>query len=197
MARFVLISDTSLTAPFRSFPLLQFLPSAPTAVPKPIYYFLKGKPFPALPDGQAKYAPYAVRKLEAALLKRFKREDVVVAHQDYIEKFIDNDTEVIGVSTMDPLGLGPLTMSYTVLLGLQGKAWVQEEWETLIKRINAARKGKKAKLLVGGPGVWDFTVLNDDFRKMNIDYAIQGETEDVINELFRQIATDSIDYNMF
>jgi len=197
MARFVLISDTSLTAPFRSFPLLQFLPSAPTAVPKPIYYFLKGKPFPALPDGQAKYAPYAVRKLEAALLKRFKREDVVVAHQDYIEKFIDNDTEVIGVSTMDPLGLGPLTMSYTVLLGLQGKAWVQEEWETLIKRINAARKGKKAKLLVGGPGVWDFTVRPEELEKEGIDYAFQGEADDIAADLFEQVASGKFDENEF
>ncbi len=197
MARFVLVSDTSLTAPFRNFPLLQFLPSAPNSVPASIYYFLKGKPFPTLPNGEAKYAPYAVRKLEAALLKRFRREDVVVAHQDYVEKFITDDTEVIGVSTMDPLGLGPLTMSYNVLLGLKGKPWVQIEWETLIERINRARKGKKAKLLVGGPGVWDFTVRPEELEKEGIDYAFQGEADDIAPDLFEQVASGTFDSNEF
>ncbi|MGC8548014.1 MAG: B12-binding domain-containing radical SAM protein [Candidatus Micrarchaeia archaeon] len=197
MAKFVLISDTSLTAPFRNFPLLQFLPSAPDAVPSPIYYFLKGKTYPALPNGEAKYAPYAVRKLEAALLKRFSRNDVVVAHQDYIEKFITDDTEVIGVSTMDPLGLGPLTMSYTVLLGLKGKPWVYIEWEKLIKRINAARKGKKAKLLVGGPGVWDFTVRPEELEREGIDYAFQGEADDIAADLFEQVATGNFNSDEF
>ena len=197
MAKYVLVSDTSLTAPFRNFPLLQFLPSAPDSVPAPIYYFLKGKPYPALPNGEAKYAPYSVRKLEAALLKRNKREDVVVAHQDYLEKFITDDTEVIGVSTMDPLGLGPLTMSYIVLLGLKGRPWVEVEWETLMNRINAARKGKKAKLLVGGPGVWDFTIRPDELERMNIDYAFQGEADDIAPDLFEQVANGNFDENEF
>ncbi|MEM0074623.1 MAG: radical SAM protein, partial [Candidatus Micrarchaeaceae archaeon] len=197
MAKYVLISDTSLTSPFRNFPLLQFLPSAPDSVPKPIYYFLKGAPFPALPNGEAKLAPYSIRKLEAALLKRNKREDVVVAHQNYIEKFITNDTEVIAVSTMDPLGLGPLTMSYNVLLGLKGKPWVQVEWETLIKRINAARRGKKAKLLVGGPGVWDFTVRPEELDNEGIDYAFQGEVDDIAADLFEQVSKGSFDSSEF
>ncbi|MGC8568226.1 MAG: B12-binding domain-containing radical SAM protein [Candidatus Micrarchaeia archaeon] len=198
MTKYVLVADSTLAYTYRDFPLLDFLPSAPSnAVPKRIWKFLKGKPPTKYPDGQLLHAPYSLRKLEAALLKENKREDVAVTDITEAYRFIKEDTEIIGVSTMDPLGIGPLTMSYAVLFGSQAPAWVRVEFEELIAELNRLRQGKKAKLVVGGPGVWDFTVLNEDFKKMNIDYAIQGETEDVINELFRQIATDSIDYNMF
>ncbi len=56
---------------------------------------------------------------------------------------------------MDPLGLGPLTMSYAVLFGSQDyTAWVKREFEELMARIRRAksRVGSRAKVLVGGPG---------------------------------------------
>ena len=49
MARYVLLSDTTLTRSYRNFPLLDFLASAPTSnVPGSVYSFLKGPPPPAL-----------------------------------------------------------------------------------------------------------------------------------------------------
>ncbi len=131
MTRFVLVSDSTLSYEYRNFPLLDFLPCAPgNAVPASIYRFLKGGPAPpAKPNGEAVYAPYAIRKLEASLLRKFKREEVVVAHEDYLQNFIKDDTEIIAVSTMDPLGLGPTTMSYYALFGGELNAWVKKEWD--------------------------------------------------------------------
>ncbi len=198
MAKYVLISDLTLMYDYRDFPLLDFLPCAPSgSVPGAIYNFLKGSASPPLPNGEAKYAPYSVRKIEAALLTRNKPEDVAVPHPDYIEQFIKDDTEVIGVSTMDPLGIAPLTMSYEVLFATHSSPWVRREWEALIHRINLARRGKKAKLIVGGPGVWEFTILPEELTKEGIDYAFQGESEDVIPYLFEQVAQDKLDPNMF
>ncbi|KAA0007887.1 MAG: radical SAM protein, partial [Thermoplasmata archaeon] len=78
--RIVLTSDPSLTSTFRDIPLLDFLPCAPTEnIPKFIYKILDTQ----LPDkdGELIQAPYAIRKVESALLNDgFKREDVVVAH---------------------------------------------------------------------------------------------------------------------
>jgi hypothetical protein len=45
-------------------------------------------------DGRASRAPYSVRKLEASLLKEHRPDEVVVAHEDYIEEFIDEESEV-------------------------------------------------------------------------------------------------------
>ena len=191
MAKYVLVSDTTLSHDYKNFPLLDFLPSAPTELlPEFIYNYLKGKPPPAI-DGRASLATYPLRKIESALLQKHKTEDVVVAHEDHIEDFIGDDTEIIGVTTMDPFGLAPLTMSYALLFGLTGPAYVKKEFTTLLERINRARNGKKAKLVVGGPGVWELTVHPDEMEKNHIDYAYQGESEDIIDDLFHYILDDS------
>ncbi|MGC8699883.1 MAG: B12-binding domain-containing radical SAM protein [Candidatus Micrarchaeia archaeon] len=198
MTRFVLIADPSLNASYRYFPLLDFLPSAPVeGVPRPIYKFLQGKPYDPLPDGSISITSYALRKIEAALLKRFPRNEVVVAHEAYLDKFIKDDTEVIGVDTMDPLGTGPVTMSYIALLKSKKGAWVTQEWLRLIRKINKLRAGKKAKLVIGGPGVWDFTIFPEELEKENIDYAFQGESDDIIADLFEQIPSGNFNKDEF
>src|SRR5215208_7593705 len=106
MAKYVLISDTTLSNEFRNFPLLDFLPCVPTSIiPGGIYNHLKGRPPPAV-NGLASKAPYPVRKIEAALLMEKDDRDVVIHNEYYIEEFIGQDTEVIAVSTMDPFGIG-------------------------------------------------------------------------------------------
>lgn len=199
MAKYVLISDSTLVAHYRHFPLLTFLPCAPSElVPKSVYYFLKGKQDAPLPNGEALTAAYSIRKLEAALLKSgVRREDIAVPHEGHLQDFIKNDTEIIAVSTMDPLGFGPLTMSYNVLFGVNHVPWVKVEWERLMAKINALRAGKKAKLVVGGPGVWEFTIEPEAVQKYNIDYAVQGECDDLAGQIFEQLSTGNIDTNQF
>ena len=191
MAKIVLVSDTTLSRNYRSVPLLDFLASAPTdQLPGSIYSFLKGPPPPAA-NGRAALAPYAIRKLEASLLKEYSNQEVVVAQEDHIADFVDDDTEIIGVSTMDPLGLGPLTMSYAVFFETKAPAYVQKEFESLLARVNRARAGKKAKLLVGGPGVWELTVRPEELEKNKIDFAFQGEADDIAPALFRYVLEES------
>ena len=199
MARFVLVCDSTLVNDYRNFPLLDFLPCAPAnIVPKSIYSFLKGPPVPAMANGETLFAPYSIRKLEAILQQRFNASDIAVPHESNIEKFITEDTEIIAVSTMDPLGIGPLTMSYAVLFGSANYvAWVRREWEALIEKVNRARKGKKAKLIVGGPGVWEFTLMPEELDRENIDYAFQGESDDVLCDLFEQLPSGNLDASKF
>lgn len=197
MAKYVLVSDTTLARNYRSVPLLDFLASAPTShLPSSVYSFLKGPPPPSV-SGRALLSPYAVRKLEAALLRESSPDDVVVAHEDHIAEFVDEDTELIGVSTMDPLGLGPLTMSYSVLFETSAPAYVQREFESLLARVNRAREGTKAKLLVGGPGVWELTVRPEEMQRNGIDYAFQGEADDIAPDLFRYVAEDATERSEF
>src|SRR5881396_2183309 len=48
-------------------------------------------------SGRARFAPYGLRKVEAALLRDgYSSEDVVVAHPDHIDRFIGPQTEVVG-----------------------------------------------------------------------------------------------------
>ena len=116
--------------------------------------------------------------------------------------FIKDDTEIIGINTMDPFGLGPTTMSYHALYeareqGHELKAFVRQDWENLIARVNKVREGKKAKLMIGGPGVWEYMLMPDEIERHKVDYLFQGETDDIVPELFDQVAQNSIDSNMF
>lgn len=199
MARFVLISDTSLSHDYRNTPLLDFLASAPTSsLPGSIYHFLKG-PAPPETGGRPLFAPYSLRKLEAALLRAYSHYEVAVAHEDHLEEFVDDDTELIGVTTMDPLGLGPLTMSYSVLFGTSAPAYVRKEFEELLARINRARAGKqrKPRLVVGGPGVWELTVRPEVLEAFSVDYAFQGEADDIAVDLFEYLSGDSSENTQF
>src|SRR5271157_1976889 len=133
MAKYVLVSDTTLSHDYRNFPLLDFLPSAPSEyLPDRIYKFLKGKPPPAI-NGRASLATYPLRKLEASLLQKHTSDEVVVAHEDHFEEFIDDDTELVGVTTMDPLGIAPLTMSYLVFFSAANVAHVHKEFTHLME----------------------------------------------------------------
>lgn len=197
MAKYVLVSDTTLSNEYRDFPLLDFLPCVPTSlVPSPFYNYLKGKPPPPV-NGRASRAAYPIRKVEASLLKENRDEDVVVPHDDYIEDFIGPDTQVIGVNTMDPFGIGPLTMSFPIFFGLENHPYVTREFDVLIKRTNRARRGTKAKLVVGGPGVWECMVLPEEMDRLGIDYAFQGEADDIASTLFKEIAEGSLSNNGF
>lgn len=197
MAKYVLVSDTTLSHDYKNFPLLDFLPSAPTeSLPNSIYRYLKGKPPPDI-NGRASIATYPLRKLEATLLQRYKEGDVVVAHEDYFENFIKDDTEIVGVTTMDPFGIAPLTMSYSLFFGTTGPAYVKKEFLALIDRINRARRSKKAKLVLGGPGVWELTVHPEEMDNLSIDYAFQGESEDIICDLFDYVLNNSSQNNEF
>ncbi len=95
---------------------------------------------------------------------------------------------------MDPLGLGPLTMSYAVLFSNYTKPWVRLHFERLIARLNAARKHTHAKLIVGGPGVWELSMMPEAMDELGIDLAFQGEADDIINELFDDIISGEV-YN--
>ena len=76
-------------------------------------------------------------------------------------------------------------------------AYVKREWEALMKKIDILRAGKKAKLMIGGPGVWEYMLMPEEIERHKIDYLFQGELDDVVCELVDQVTQGSIDNNMF
>jgi len=193
MVRIVLTSDPSLTSTFRNIPLLDFLPCAPVEnVPKFIYKLLDSQ----LPDkdGILIQAPYAIRKVEAALLRHgFKRGEVVVAHPKKIEKFIDERTTIVGVNTMDPYGLGPVTLMFTE--GGKKTSYSKYLFTSLIKRLRdfRAKKGHKFKIVVGCQAGWQFELKQELTEKLGIDHVIWGETEHVVGDIFRDTESGGAD----
>ncbi len=135
-------------------------------------------------DGIADFAPYGLRKVEAGLLRDgFKREDVVVAHPDHIEKFIGPETQVIGTHEMDPLGMGPVTMTFTY--GRKQISYDEIYCKELHERINVAKKknGSNAKVVVGGSGTWQYNYDPEKIQEYGLYALLEGELGGIAPEI--------------
>ncbi len=186
----VLSADCTLMSPYRGISLASFFGCAPAldfnrSKDSFWYYILKNQVTPRVlfdficnpighNNGIANFAPYGLRKLEASLLRDgYNPGDVVVAHPDYIDKFIGPETEVVGTYEMDPLGMGPVTMTFT--FGRKTMSYDELYNRDLHLRINAAknRNGSKAKVIVGASGTWQY---NYDPAKIE-EYGLYGIVE--------------------
>jgi radical SAM superfamily enzyme YgiQ (UPF0313 family) len=186
----VLSADRTLMSPYRGISLASFFGCAPAldfnrTKDSFWYYILKNQVTPRVlfdficnpighTNGIAHYAPYGLRKIESSLLRDgYNPEDVVVAHPDYIDRFIGPETEVVGTYEMDPLGMGPVTMTFT--FGRKMMSYDELYNRELHMRINAAKtkNGSKAKVLVGASGTWQY---NYDPAKIE-EYGIYGIVE--------------------
>ncbi len=185
MARIVLTADATQMSEYWGIPLLDFFSCAPAEKVPRFVFDLLSPPVKHV-NGVATMAPYGLRKLEAAILKSYSPEDVVVVHPAHVSKFIDEKTSIVGVSTMDPLGLGPVSMMFTD--GGKMTAYTKKKFVDLVNNINTARKRfPKAKLVVGGSGAWQMEVRDDETRVLGVNHVVVGECDHVIGQLCNDI----------
>jgi radical SAM superfamily enzyme YgiQ (UPF0313 family) len=179
----VLTASVIEMSDFNLNPFIAFSGGFPLIVPK---YILRKKLYPNShfnEDGTAKFAPYGLRKVETLLIKEFGEENVVTVHPHNLHKFIGPKTKVVGISTMDPLGIGFVSRTYTSILGLNGKPATHVEFEDLLS--NPAFRKYKPKIIVGGSGAWQISRANmqDEF---GIDTILIGQAEHSVIEIFRK-----------
>ena len=107
-------------------------------------------------DGTAKVAPYGLRKVEAALLNGgFTEDEVVVAHPNKLDDFIGSDTKLVAISSMDPLGMAYVSMTYSTFLGFGSTPVNRAAFRKLLKQ--KCFKKYKPKIIVGGSGAWQLS----------------------------------------
>ncbi|MEM0449208.1 MAG: hypothetical protein QW520_05240, partial [Methanomassiliicoccales archaeon] len=140
-------------------------------------------PLPCNPDGSARFAPYGLRKVETLLADRFGEENVVVTPPSNLHLFIGPATKIIGISTMDPLGTGFVSRTYSSLLGLTGKPATLAEFEKLVK--NPSIVNSEAKLVVGGAGAWQISEAGLQ-ESLGIDSILIGQSESSLVEIFEK-----------
>lgn len=196
----VLSADRTLMSPYRGISLATFFGCAPAIDPhRPKnsmwYFLLKDQVTPKIlfdficnpithTNGVANYAPYGLRKVEAALLRDgYKREDVVVAHPDHIDKFIGPETEVVGTYEMDPLGMGPVTMTFTY--GRKQTSYDEYYNAHLHRKINEAKKknGSHAKVIVGASGTWQYNYDPKKIQEYGLYAVLEGELGGIAPEI--------------
>ena len=139
--------------------------------------------FPPLKEdkGLPSAAPYGLRKIEAQLLK--EDFDVIILDPSHIEEHISK-AKVLGIYVMDPFGLGPA--SSTLASILKNEPYLAKYFQVLVSNpVVKLRKRNGLKIIVGGPGAWQFQYRKKFVEEFSIDCIVEGEAEAVIGSIFR------------
>ncbi len=175
MERIILTADHSLMTEFRNISLFGFFSCSPVQYVPELFYDRLFAPLVPADNGNARYAQYGLRKVEASLIKAFGRKSVVVAHPRYLSYFAD-DASIIGLTVMDPLGIGPVTSSFAFGTGLT--PYNRKKFMDLLKTI---RKKIRCRVIAGGGGAWQ--LVDKDL----VDHVLVGEFEKDGPEVIKDI----------
>ncbi|MGD0449552.1 MAG: radical SAM protein [Candidatus Bathyarchaeia archaeon] len=135
------------------------------------------------PDGRARFAPYGLRKVEAILLNSgFTEKEVAVVHPDDLEDFVGSQTRVIGISSMDPTGMGYVSKTYSSIIG-GGEPMNAVEFQKLLTHPNI--KKFKPKIVVGGFGAWQLERKHVS-DKYGVDCVLLGGRPEPIVDIFKK-----------
>ncbi len=179
----VLTADRTLMSEYGGGIFLGFSACAPKGlVPDWLYFSLLCPPIEVNDDGSIEVAPCGTRKVEAILLDHgFRREDVIVAHPEHLDKVIGPRTKVVGITENDPLGMGPATSTFTQIFG--GEAYMTIKFREILSHPLVKRF--KPKIIVGGPGAWQLE--DEEIRKeLGIDCVVIGEGERIVGRLLEK-----------
>jgi radical SAM superfamily enzyme YgiQ (UPF0313 family) len=151
----------------------------PNFIPEWLFSYLFFPPVKTS-NGHPWMAPYGLRKTEAQLIKEgFNVSTVSPNHIGDLE-----DAKVLGIHAMDPFGLGPASSTLSAMFKKQ--PYLAEHFQALLKNP-AIKKAKQdgLRIIVGGPGAWQFRYRENAAKALGIDCVVEGEAENVIGRLFR------------
>jgi len=137
-------------------------------------------------QGHPTAAPYGLRKTEAQLLK--EGFNVKTINPNHIEKHLKH-TKVLGIYAMDPFGLGPASTTLASLF--RKEPYLAKHFQTLLKspQLHKARQNG-LKVIVGGPGAWQFKHRENWTSELEIDCILEGEAENVVGKIFKAALED-------
>jgi radical SAM superfamily enzyme YgiQ (UPF0313 family) len=181
MADVLLTADRTLMSNYHHNEFLGFGTCAPpNFVPEWLYSYLFFPPLKTR-NGQSLTAPYGLRKTEAQLLKEgFKVE---ILSPNHLENGL-TDAKVLGIHAMDPFGLGPA--STTLASIFKKEPYLAKHFQALLKSPSIEKaKQNGLKVIVGGPGAWQFQYREKSVKNLGIDCVVEGEGENVVGKLFK------------
>jgi radical SAM superfamily enzyme YgiQ (UPF0313 family) len=149
--------------------------------PNWLFKLLVGKP--KNNNGVAKYAPYPLRKVEASLLDA--GFDVLTVSPEYLEDYID-DSKILGIHTVDPLGLASKPYYYESIKGK--KQYSTSYLKKLVERPSVTKaKQNGLKIIVGGEGAWQLDKKPNSYISSIVDNIVIGEGEKAAPHLCKSI----------
>ncbi|MEM3578083.1 MAG: radical SAM protein [Candidatus Bathyarchaeia archaeon] len=182
----ILTADRTLMSDYHTNEFIGFGTCAPpNVIPDWLYAWLFFPPIKTR-RGVPAAAPYGLRKVEAKLLNEgFNVLTVAPTHlKNYVGK-----AKVLGIHVMDPFGLGPASSTFAAIL--KKEPFLAQYFRALLsqKEVKEAKR-RGLKIIVGGPGVWQFHYRPNFVREYGIDCIIDGEAENVIGKIVQAAIND-------
>ena len=135
------------------------------------------------PDHTAKFVPLGLRKVEAILLQEYNEDQVKVVHPESLHHWVGPGTRVLGVNSMNPLGLAFVDTTYSSLVGMGGESINSAEFKHTVFHPSVLKH--HPTILVGGGGSWQIDRA-DSYEELGITSILMGECENVILPTFRK-----------
>jgi len=178
--KILLTADQTLMSDYHRNIFLGFGTCAPpNVIPDWLYSWLFFPPIKTK-KGVPTAAPYGLRKIESQLLN--EGFDVLTVAPNHLKKYIGK-AEVLGIHVMDPFGLGPA--SSTLASILKKEPFLAQYFRALLDDSEVKKAKKRGlKIIVGGPGVWQFHYRPKFVEEYGIDCIVEGEAERVIGKIF-------------
>ena len=180
--KILLTADRTLMSNYRNDEFLGFGTTAPpNVVPE---WFFKLLFFPPMKtnDSRPIQAPYGLRKIEAQLLN--EGFQVLTVDPDHTGHYLD-EAKALGIHVMDPFGIGPSSSTFAKILKT-GEPYVAKYLRLLLEKPEVVKAKKQGlKIIVGGPGAWQFKLRPNFVDEHGIDCIIEGEAEKVVGKIFR------------
>jgi len=178
--KIVLTASEVEMSDFNDNPFIAFSASFSYRIPvwswKSLYY----PTTPVNEDYSARLAPYGLRKIESALIDHgFDPNDIVTTTPENLNKFIGPETKVVGITSMDPLGLAYVSFTYSCLVF---NSMSMTHFYFLKIFQNKALKKYKPKIIVGGPGAWQ--IGKNARKQLGIDCIVIGEGDAIAPKVF-------------
>ncbi len=134
-------------------------------------------------DHTARFVPLGLRKVEAILLDEYPPDQVKVVHPESLHHWVGPNTKVLGINTMNPLGLAYVDTTYSSIIGFGEESINSAEFKHTVFHPNVLRH--RPAIIVGGGGSWQIDRA-DKFEELGITSIMMGECENVIVPTFRK-----------
>jgi radical SAM superfamily enzyme YgiQ (UPF0313 family) len=180
----VLTASATEMSDFYNSPFIAFVAGFAKG-PLPLW-LLRRKLYPPVErdsERRARYASYGLRKVEAVLLENgFDASEVAVVHPFDLDTFVGPNTKAVGISSMDPTGMGYVSKTYSSIVG-GGESMNAIEFRSVVKHRSI--RTYKPKVIVGGFGAWQLErkKVADSY---GVDCVFIGQSEGAIAEVFRK-----------
>ncbi|MGB9635733.1 MAG: B12-binding domain-containing radical SAM protein [Thermoplasmata archaeon] len=178
----VLTTDETLLSEYRNIPLGQFFSCVPSdmMISRMVHRMLMPKTYASTP--LLEFAPMGLRRFEAAAARDIGQENVAVVSPHHLHRFIGSKTKIVGIHTMDPLGLGPVSLMFTC--GGKYNSFTKFMFRRVLQELPEKRD---FKVVVGGCGTWQMEYFPEKIREMGIDHVVSGECDHLAGGLIRKI----------